>query len=263
MLLFAEFSGSGVQIRGNIIITAGTNLSTRVCPGTPGADLSPVIQEHTLLIFGAQPPSECSGIVLTLVSSFYVIHGLYRAVATCPQQQELCQAPLHHSICQGLTSRTPRGWRAKTSFLRFIHLSAGRGGINPMKGNLVLIRWGFSCPLCGYLWPSCLYNTTSFHTLTANRDLCSEHRISTVCFLLLSAVLDASWSALCYCLKWSRSAHKTKPHPAENVACSVLTVGWARRCFTSKQSELQFPIVKHQGFYYRLIKADALWVGQV
>lgn len=109
MFLFAEFSGSGVQIRGNIIITAGMNLLTRVCRDTSGTDLSPVIQEHNLLLLGAQSPSECGKIVLALASSFYVIHGLYRAMATPPQQQELFQAPLYHSICQVLTSRTPYG----------------------------------------------------------------------------------------------------------------------------------------------------------
>lgn len=85
MFLFNEFDGSGVCIRENFFIIAGANLLTNVCPSTPVIDSSPVIQEHALLLFGAQPHAECGRIVLTLVSSFYVIPGLYRATATPPQ----------------------------------------------------------------------------------------------------------------------------------------------------------------------------------
>jgi len=87
MFLFAEFGGSGVHIRESFITTAGTNLLTKVCPGTP-SNSSPVIQEHALLLLGAQPPSECSGVALILVSSLYLIPGLYRASATPRQWKE-------------------------------------------------------------------------------------------------------------------------------------------------------------------------------
>lgn len=54
----AESGGSGLHIKENFNITAGTYILTRICPGTAVTDLSPVIQEHAPLLFSAQPRFE-------------------------------------------------------------------------------------------------------------------------------------------------------------------------------------------------------------
>lgn len=109
-LLSAEFGGSGVNIRENIITTSGTNILTRVCPGTPVTDSSSVIQEHAQLLYSAQPPSErCRIAPLRVVSKFYVIPDLYRAMATPPQWKKRDQGPPCHGIWQGLTPSIAHG----------------------------------------------------------------------------------------------------------------------------------------------------------
>lgn len=72
MFLFAEPDGSEIYIREISLFAEGTNLFTKVCPGTPVIDLSSVMRENALLLFGSLSPLLSAEEHLSCLSAVFI-----------------------------------------------------------------------------------------------------------------------------------------------------------------------------------------------